>query len=71
MLGFYNYTVYLTYVSLLFVVIGILYFVLLKSETPNMINYENAIADKYATWEQELTERESVIREKEIELLGD
>ncbi len=55
----------------LFVVIGILYYVLLKSETPNMINYENAIADKYATWEQELTERENVIREKEIELLGD
>ena len=41
----------------------------LNSEYPNIINYERAITDRYATWEQELTEREKVIREKERELL--
>ena len=38
------------------------------SEQPNVINYERAITSKYASWEQELTDREQVIREKEREL---
>lgn len=38
------------------------------SENPNIINYERAITDKYAAWEQELTEREQAVREKEREL---
>ncbi len=40
----------------------------LKSENPNILNYEQNLLNKYATWEQELSERESVIREKEREL---
>jgi len=39
-----------------------------KSEQPNIFNYEKALVDKYASWEQELTEREQMIREKEKEL---
>ena len=39
-----------------------------KSDNPNIINYENAVVNKYASWEQELSEREQVIREKEREL---
>ncbi len=46
----------------------VMYLIVIKSDTPNMINYENAITNKYASWEQELTERESKIREKENEL---
>lgn len=38
------------------------------SENPNIINYERAITDKYAAWDQELTEREQAVREKEREL---
>ena len=40
----------------------------LKSENPNILNYERQLVNKYASWEQELTEREKVIREKEKEL---
>lgn len=39
-----------------------------KSDQPNIFNYERALRDKYASWEQELTEREQVIRNKELEL---
>jgi len=40
----------------------------MTSETPNMINYRNAIVNEYATWEQEIKDREEVVREKEHEL---
>ena len=41
----------------------------LNSDNPNIINYERNITNRYATWEQELTERENVIRERERELM--
>ena len=46
-----------------------MFFIALDSEHPNLINYENALVNKYAEWEQELTEREQRIREKERELI--
>ena len=39
------------------------------SNKPTIINYEQTIQNKYASWEQELKEREAVIREKERQLL--
>ncbi|MCI8286649.1 MAG: hypothetical protein HFH89_03115 [Lachnospiraceae bacterium] len=45
-----------------------MFFISFFSENPNVINYERALAGKYAAWEQELTEREQAIREKELEL---
>ena len=53
---------------LLVAVILAMFWMTMQSETPNMINYRTALEDKYATWEQELTEREQVVREKEREL---
>ena len=38
------------------------------SDQPNIVNYERELTSKYASWEQELTRREQVIREKEREL---
>ena len=38
------------------------------SDNPNIINYRNAIVNEYASWEQELTEREKAVRRKEAEL---
>lgn len=38
------------------------------SDQPNIVNYERAITDKYASWEQELTEQEQAIRDRELEL---
>ncbi len=32
------------------------------------MNYEKAVTDRYASWEQDLTEREAAVREKEREL---
>lgn len=40
----------------------------LKSDQPNILNYETALINRYAAWERELTEREQTIREKEREL---
>lgn len=40
----------------------------LISDTPNMLNYRTAILDEYSSWQQDLLERERVIREKEREL---
>lgn len=34
---------------------------------PNILNYERVLTDRYASWEQELTEREQAIRERELE----
>lgn len=45
-----------------------MFYISFVSEQPNIINYERAIVSKYASWEQDLTEREQVIREKEREL---
>ena len=40
----------------------------IRSDNPNVLNYERVITDRYAQWEQELTERENAVREKEKEL---
>ena len=37
----------------------------LTGKNPNILNYERALTDQYAGWEQELTEREAAVREKE------
>ncbi len=52
----------------LIAVIIVMFWMTMQSETPNMINYRIALENKYAGWEQELTEREQVVREKELEL---
>lgn len=45
-----------------------MFVIALNASQPNILNYEKAIKNRYAAWEQELTEREQVIREKEREL---
>ena len=48
--------------------IAAMFFISYVSDQPNIVNYERAITDKYASWEQELTQREEAFREKEREL---
>lgn len=55
-------------VALLFLVIA-MFVITLRSDTPNMINYRSAIENEYSSWEQELQEREKIVKEKELELL--
>lgn len=53
---------------LLAVAIVVMFYISLNSDQPNVYNYERVLQNKYASWEQELTEREQVVREKELEL---
>ena len=39
------------------------------SSKPTILNYEKVLQNRYAEWEQQLSDRERVIREKEKELL--
>ena len=45
-----------------------MFLVSMTSSNPTILNYESKLLDKYASWEQELTEREQEIREIESEL---
>lgn len=63
-----NHKISVTLNFVLIAVILAMFWMTMQSETPNMINYRTALENKYATWEQELTEREQIVREKEREL---
>lgn len=41
----------------------------LRSEEPNFLNYKRVVSNEFAAWEQDLTQREQIVREKERELL--
>lgn len=53
---------------LLAAAIAAMFYISYVSEQPNVVNYERTLTSKYASWEQELTEREQAVREKEREL---
>lgn len=53
---------------LLAIAICAMFAISLKSDQPNIFNYERALRDKYSSWEQELTEREQAVRDRELEL---
>ncbi|MCH5254460.1 MAG: hypothetical protein J1F41_06005 [Lachnospiraceae bacterium] len=53
---------------LMVVMICAMFYISLKSDSPNMINYRREIVNEYSQWEQELTEREHAVREAEQEL---
>ena len=46
----------------------VMFVITLNGENPNILNYENALVNKYSAWEEELTERERVVREREKSL---
>ena len=58
----------LTVIAVLVVMIVAMFVIALKSDVPNIINYRTAITNEYAAWEQELSEREAKVREREEEL---
>lgn len=55
-------------VFFIILIIG-MFIIATTGKNPNIINYERNLQNKYATWEEELQDREDVIREKEKELL--
>ncbi len=52
-------------IALLIAVIA-MYVIALNAKQPNILNYEKAIQNKYAAWEQELSEREQALRDREL-----
>lgn len=53
---------------ILVIMVILMFIITLISPSPNIINYKTTIANQYSQWEQELTQREQVIREKEAQL---
>lgn len=53
---------------LLVLAICAMFAISLKSDQPNIFNYEQALLNRYAQWEQDLTQREQDVRAKEREL---
>jgi hypothetical protein len=54
---------------LLLVLVCAMFVITMYGESPNILNYERALQNRYSQWEEELSDREAVIREKEKELL--
>lgn len=50
---------------MLCIAIVVMIAITLSSSRVNIINYENKLLDKYASWQEELESREDVIRDKE------
>ncbi|MCM1111720.1 MAG: hypothetical protein NC399_00545 [Muribaculum sp.] len=42
-----------------------MFVIALNASQPNILNYERALTNRYASWEQELTEREQAVRAQE------
>lgn len=63
-----KYAIAVMVIGILLVTVIAMFVIAMKSETPNMINYRNAIINEYADWEQEIKDREDVVRQKEREL---
>ena len=53
---------------ILALLVASMFFVALTGNNPNILFYRNAILNEYSAWEQELTDRENVVREREQEL---
>ena len=54
-----------------FVLVGVvvlLFVIALTGENANALNYKRVLTDRYASWEEELKQREEAVREKEKEL---
>lgn len=45
-----------------------MFLISLTGKNENILNYKTVLVNRYAEWEQELTEREAAIRQKEAEL---
>lgn len=55
-------------VAFLVIIIIAMFVITVKSDNPNMLNYERVLQDKYASWAEDLEEKEAELREWEREL---
>ena len=54
--------------SVLFLLVIGMFVVLNTADSPTILNYKTKIENKYSQWEEDLKQRETVIRKKELEL---
>lgn len=52
----------------LLILVGVMFYITITAETDNIINYRKNITNRYAGWEQELSDREKAVREAEKKL---
>ena len=52
----------------LIILVIIMFYIASTSDSDNILNYKSNVTNRYAEWEQDLTEREKEIRKKEKEL---
>lgn len=55
-------------VAFLIAIIVAMFIITAKSDNPNILNYERVLQDRYATWAEDLAEKEEELREWEREL---
>lgn len=55
-------------VAFLIIIIIAMFIITAKSDNPNVLNYERVLQDKYATWAEDLAEKEEELRQWEREL---
>lgn len=53
----------------LVILIIIMFAISMSGSSPTVLNYKHALENEYATWEQELTERENALKQRERELM--
>lgn len=53
---------------ILAVLVVAMFFINMYGTTPNILNYKTAVINQYSEWEQNLRERETIVRNKEREL---
>ena len=52
-------------IVVLAIMIGAMFIIALKSNTPNILNYRTEIENEYADWAQQLSEKEEELRQRE------
>lgn len=52
----------------LVVIVLVMFFITKNSSTPNILNYERKLQDKYSAWEQELKEKDQMLKDREWEI---
>ena len=62
---FAQYTLCRLIILVLLVAVVAMFYITLHSDNPNILNYETAIENKYASWAQELKDKESALKERE------
>jgi len=63
-----RFAIAMVFVVALVITVIAMFRIAMTSDSPNILNYENAIINEYSSWEQDIKEREDAVRAKEREL---